>query len=186
MELGDIHIDAAMAGRGLSPEVVASCYGDMRRMARRIIAGDNAGRLLQATELVNEAILRLFRTPRLSVEGQGHLMVLAAQTMRRVLIDEARKGGAAKRHAPTYRTVWPDGGNPDLVTMDDLDGALTALAAVSPDHARIVELRFMLGMTVEETAAATGLATRTVKRRWQGARAWLFDYLNGRAAPAPA
>ena len=186
MESGDIQIDPAVEGLNLSPEVIAACYGDMRRMARRIIAGDDAGRLLQATELVNEAVLRLIRTPDLSVETRGHLMVLAAQTMRRVLIDEARKGAAVKRRPPSYRTVWPDAEARGLVTMDDLDQALTALAAVSPDHARIVELRFMLGLTVEEAATATGLAPRTVKRRWQGARAWLFDYLNGRSVSAPA
>lgn len=186
MEIGDIEARAAAEGLKLSPEVIAACYGDMRRMARRIIAGDEAGRLLQATELVNEAVLRLIRTPDLSVETRGHLMVLAAQTMRRVLIDEARKGAAVKRRPPSYRTVWPDADGRDFVTMDDLDEALTALAAVSPDHARIVELRFMLGLTVDETAAATGLAARTVKRRWQGARVWLFDYLNGRDASAPA
>jgi len=186
MEIDGPQFAAAAAASNLSAEVIESCYGDMRRMARRIISGDGAGRLLQATELVNEAVLRLIRTPGLAVETQGHLMVLAAQTMRRVLIDEARKGAAIKRRPPSYRTAWPDADGRDMITMDDLDGALAALAAVSPDHARIVELRFMLGLTVEETAAATGLAARTVKRRWQSARVWLFDYLNGRAASVPA
>jgi len=184
-ESGDIDVDTEVQGLKLDPEVIAACYGDMRRMARRIIAGDDAGRLLQATELVNEAVLRLIRTPDLSVGTRGHLMVLAAQTMRRVLIDEARKSASVKRRPPSYRTVWPDGAGDGLVTMDDLDEALTALTAVSPDHARIVELRFMLGLTVEETATATGLAPRTVKRRWQGARVWLFDYLNGRSVSVP-
>jgi RNA polymerase sigma factor (TIGR02999 family) len=165
--------------RGLSPELVQACYADMRRMARRIIAGDGAAALSQATELVNDAVLRLIRTPGLAIESPGHLMVLAARTMRRVLIDEARKAAAAKRATPVYHTAWPDADHPAPVTMEDLDRALAVLGNVSPDHARIVELRFMMGLTVDETATATGLASRTVKRRWHGARAWLFDYLNG-------
>jgi RNA polymerase sigma factor (TIGR02999 family) len=176
----------APAPGGLTPEVIEACYGDMRRIAGRIIAGDGAGHLSQATELVNDAVIRLIRTPDLAVASPAHLMALAAQTMRRVLIDEARKAAAAKRVAPDYRTAWPDQEHKRLVTMEELDSALTALATVSPDHARIVELRFMMGLTVDETASATGLASRTVKRRWQGARAWLFDYLNGAAVSALA
>jgi RNA polymerase sigma factor (TIGR02999 family) len=174
------------AARGLAPDLVQACYDDMRRVARRIIAGDGAGNLSQATELVNDALLRLIHAPELEIASPGHLMVMAARTMRRVLIDEGRKAAAAKRAPPEYRTAWPDGEAQGPITIEDLDQALAALAHVSPDHARIVELRFMMGLTVDETASATGLAARTVKRRWQGARAWLFDYLNGSAAAALA
>jgi len=106
------------------------------------------------------------------------MLALAARTMRRVLIDEARKQGRAKRRAPELLTRWPGGQADNLVSVQTLDEALTALERFSPEHAQIVELRFTLGLTVEETAQATGLAERTVKRRWQAARAWLQDHLS--------
>jgi DNA-directed RNA polymerase specialized sigma24 family protein len=97
--------------------------------------------------------------------------------MRRVLIDEARRARAAKRVVPPILTQFPGGGRDEVIGVEDLDGALAALADFSAEHARIVELRFTLGLTVEETARATGLPERTVKRRWAAARAWLLDYL---------
>jgi RNA polymerase sigma factor (TIGR02999 family) len=177
---------AKIAASGLAPDVLAACYSDMRRMARRIIAGDSAGRLLQPTELANEAAIRMIRAYDLTVNDQGHLLAMAARTMRRVLIDEARKGAASKRSEPTFHTLWPDEGQGQLISIDDLDRALIALEAFSPEHARIVELRFMLGMTVEETAAAMNLAERTVKRRWQAARVWLLDHLTDHDDKLPA
>ncbi len=162
----------------LSSDVLAACYADMRRIARRIIAGDSAARLLQATELANEAAIRLIRASNLGVGSRAHMLALAARTMRRILIDEGRKSGAAKRHEPTFATAWPDERHGTALGLDELDAALAALESHSPEHARIVELRFMLGMTIEETAAETGLAPRTVKRRWQAARAWLLDHLD--------
>ena len=104
------------------------------------------------------------------------MLALAARTMRRILIDEARKAGAAKRHAPTLMTMWP-GSASSVIDLSDLDEALSALHAYSDDHATIVEMRFTLGLTVDETARQTGIPERTIKRRWQVARAWLHDYL---------
>jgi RNA polymerase sigma factor (TIGR02999 family) len=168
---------------GISAEMLASCYDEVRRIAKRVIAKDGAKRPLQATELANEAAIRLMGLDRMTVRDQAHMLAMAARTMRRILIDEARKGGAAKRHMPTIVTRWPDDAASQLVDIVDLDGALEALEAVSPDHAQVIELRFMLGLGVEETAAATGLSERTIKRRWQAARAWLLDYLNGDVDP---
>lgn len=162
--------------------ILASCYDDMRRIARRIIATDQMRCVFQPTDLVNEAALRLIQSSAVSASSQGHMLALAARTMRRVLIDESRRAAAAKRHRPTLLTSWP-GSREALVDVEDLDAALAALESFSADHARIVELRFTLGMTVEETAALTGLAERTVKRRWQAARAWLQDYLASDAGP---
>lgn len=164
-------------GGGISAELLASCYDDVRRIARGIVARDGPNRPLQATELANEAAIRLMGVDRMQINGQAHMLAMAARTMRRIMVDEARKGASAKRHAPTLVTAWPDD-SAQAIEIGDLDQALTALGAVSAEHAQIVELRFMLGLTVEETVRATGLADRTVKRRWQAARAWLLDYLS--------
>lgn len=176
-------VEAGRGARaGVSAELLASCYDDVRRIARGIIARDGPNRPLQATELANEAAIRLIGLDRMEIRGKGHMLAMAARTMRRIMIDEARKGGAAKRHMPTLVTRWPDDPAAALMDAGDLDRALDALAAFSPEHAQVVELRFMLGLTVEEAALASGLAERTVKRRWQAARAWLLDHLDDDAA----
>jgi RNA polymerase sigma factor (TIGR02999 family) len=182
-------VDGAERAGGLGPipeQELARCYGEMRLMARRILAGNALGRVLQPTELANEAAVRLVRAKLSGAKDQGHLLAIAARTMRQILVDEARRASAAKRNAPPITTRWRDDSREALVDVADLDNALAALAAVSPERAEIVELRFMLGMTVEETAVATGIPERTVKRRWQSARAWLLDHLNGQGGAQPA
>ncbi len=167
---------------GLGPipaDMLARCYGEMRLMARRIMSANGLGRVLQPTELANESAIRLIRANLSGAVDQGHLLAIAARTMRQILIDEARRASSAKRSAPMLLTRWPGGEQEPSVSIVGIDEALAALAAISPERAQIVELRFMLGMTVEETAAAMGIPGRTIKRRWQAARAWLLDYLNG-------
>lgn len=164
---------AAAAGERL----LTQCYEDMRRVARRILAGDGMAAAIQPTDLAHEAAIRLILSDAsIAVEDRGHMLALAARTMRRILIDEARKAGAAKRRVPELMTMWP-GSSSTMIDLSDLDEALTALHAYSDSHAAIVEMRFTLGLTVEETARQTGIPERTVKRRWQVARAWLHDYL---------
>lgn len=164
-------------------ELLNACYADMRRMARRILFGDGVAQVIQPTELANEAAIRLLRSNLAGVTGQGHLLAYAARTMRQVLIDEARRLGAGKRQRPDMMTVFPDDPARGLVNLEDLDRALEELAGHSPDYARIVELRFMLGLSVAETVEATGLSHRTVLRRWNAARLWLLERL-GRLDPA--
>lgn len=158
-------------------ELLNACYSDMRRMARRILFGDGVSQVIQPTELANEAAIRLLRSNLSGVNGQGHLLAYAARTMRQVLIDEARKQGAGKRQRPEMMTVFPDDPAQGLVNIEDLDRALVELASHSADYARIVELRFMLGLSVAETVEATGLSHRTVLRRWNAARLWLLERL---------
>ena len=151
-------------------ELLASCYADMRRIARRLMARDAMARVLQPTELANEAAIRLLRSSLEGVADQGHMLALAARTMRQVLIGEARKLMANKRQGPIWITLLPDDGEDKLIDLQALDQALAALAQHSPDHATIVELRFMLGLSLAEVVTATGLSQRTVTRRWQAAR----------------
>lgn len=178
----DDMIDIPVGGLGPIPaDMLAHCYGEMRLMARRILSGNVLGQALQPTELANEAAIKLIRHNLALASNEGHLLATAARTMRQILIDEARKAAAAKRIDPSLLTVWPEAsdsaGGTTLIDMGEIDAALAALAVLSPQRAQIVELRFMLGMTVEETAAASGIPERTVKRHWQAARAWLLAYL---------
>ena len=159
--------------------LLAHCYDDMRRIARRILAGDGMAAALQPTDLAHDAAIRLILSRAdLAVADRGHMLALAARTMRRILIDEARKAGASKRRAPALMTRWPGAEENSIIELAELDEALEALQRYSDSHAAIVEMRFTLGLTVEETARQTGIPERTVKRRWQVARAWLHDYLN--------
>jgi RNA polymerase sigma factor (TIGR02999 family) len=171
-----------------------ACYTEMRRAARRILGRDRHRMAFDPTELAHDAILRLIQSEAAATNDQAHALALGARTMRRILIDEVRRTAAAKRQMPTILPTVLGGtpSGPPVVDVETLDAALRALEAVSPEHATIVELRFSLGMTVEETAEALGIAPRTVKRRWQSARAWLHDHLsadgdaNGDAADASA
>ena len=166
--------------------LLAACYDDVRRIARAILSRDSMNRAIQATELANEAAIRLMGVDRMEIEGKAHMLAMAARTMRRVLIDEARKGSAAKRQAPTFVTAWPDDSVHPLIEVGALDAALVALEQVSPEHAQVVELRFMLGLTVDEAARASGIPARTIKRRWAAGRAWLLDYLGNDGAYSPS
>lgn len=157
--------------RRRGPLDISDCYDEMRRMARRVLVSAGDRMLLQPTELAHEAAIRLLAIEADRFESRAHLLATAARITRRALIDEARASRALKRRAPALMTLWPDEARP--VSLDLLEIALEALAAVSPDHARTVELRFSLGMTVEEAAASEGISPRTVKRRWAAARAWL-------------
>jgi RNA polymerase sigma factor (TIGR02999 family) len=162
---------------GVIPEaLIAACYADMRRMARRLMAHDAMARVLQPTELANEAAIRLLRSKLDGVIDHGHMLALAARTMRQVLIGEARKTMANKRQPITMITVLPD--ESKLIDLEALDRALAALTEHSPEHAKVVELRFMLGLSLAEIVTATGLSQRTVTRRWQSARLWLLEHID--------
>jgi RNA polymerase sigma factor (TIGR02999 family) len=165
------------AARSAPEALIASCYGEMRMIARRILS-DSHSRNLQPTELANESVIRLLRSGLNGIVGRGHLLATAARAMRQILIDEARKSSALKRQPLPITTYLPDDPANKLIDIEALDRALIALAVHSPDHAEIVELRFMLGLSLAETVAATGVSQRTVTRRWQSARVWLLDHVD--------
>jgi RNA polymerase sigma factor (TIGR02999 family) len=164
-------------------DVLSKSYAEMRRMARRILADNVLGRAFQPTDLANEASIRLIRANLADTTEEGHFLAITARMMRQILIDEARKAATAKRQAPVLTTAWPGQNSENLmVDLAELDEALASLAEISPERAEIVEMRFMLGMTVEEAARATGIPERSVKRHWQAARAWLLGWLNDRSS----
>jgi RNA polymerase sigma factor (TIGR02999 family) len=152
-------------------------YEELRQLAHRELRGERPGRELSTTALVHEAFLRLVDQGRARLEGRRHFLAVAGKTMRRVLVDEARKRRAAKRgggapHLPLDEApevfASPD---TELLALDD---ALSALDAFDAELGRLVELRYFAGLTLEETATVLGVATTTVWRDWQVARAWLF------------
>jgi RNA polymerase sigma factor (TIGR02999 family) len=165
-------------------------YDELRRIAARYVGRERPGQTIQATALVNEAFLQLSAERTRQFQNRAHFVAIAALSMRQILVQRARAKRAAKR-----------GGGGDRVTLDDrvfaqvrprqedidlvaLDDALTRLAAFDAEQARIVELRYFGGLTIEETAEAVGVSSATVKRQWAMARAWLKQELT-RGSTAP-
>jgi len=163
-------------------ELVSAVYGDLRDVAHRLMKIERNGQMLQTTALVHEAYLRLVDQNRVRWESRAHFFGAAAQTMRRILVDEARKRLTAKRGGgsdhDSLDTVLTIAFEPDLDVIA-LDGALDALAAMDPERARVVELRFFAGLSIDETAALLGQSPSAINRDWTFARAWLFRKLSG-------
>jgi RNA polymerase sigma factor (TIGR02999 family) len=150
-------------------------YGELRRLAASYLRAERSDHTLQPTALVHEAYLRLVDQRAVSWTNRAHFFGISAHLMRRILVDHARKRHAAKR-AAAYRvtaaptvSISPDR-DPELLALDT---ALLDLAKLDARQARIVELRFFAGLTVEETAEVEGISAATVKREWRTARAWL-------------
>jgi RNA polymerase sigma factor (TIGR02999 family) len=151
-------------------------YDELRRVAARYIGRERPGQTLQATALVNEAFVRLVNEKARGFQNRSHFVAIAALSMRQILVERARRRAAAKRGgAPRQVTLddamLPDGGTPiDVLALDE---ALTRLAGMDLTQAKIVELRYFGGLTIEETAEALHSSPATVKREWAMARAWL-------------
>jgi RNA polymerase sigma-70 factor (ECF subfamily) len=164
-----------------SSGVYADVYGELRRIAAAYMRGERPGQTLQATALVHEAYLRLAGDGALWNDRQ-HFIGIAARSMRQILVDRARARGAQKRWAGLDRVSLTESliaAAADDAMLPALDEALTRLEAIEPELARIVELRYFVGMSVDETAAALNMSPATLKRRWALARAWLFRALSG-------
>ena len=158
-------------------DLLSRHYDEFRALARKVLAGDSARVRMQPTELAHEAAIRMMGMTRLKMHDRVHFLAMSARVMRQTLIDEVRRARAAKRQMPSVLTMWPGAEEP-AVDIEALDRALTALAKESAGYARIVELRFFAGLTVEEIAGVLGESESTVKRRWRSARAWLLDQLD--------
>jgi RNA polymerase sigma factor (TIGR02999 family) len=154
-------------------------YDEFRTVARRVLNGDAQKLQIQPTDLAHEAAIRILRLDRIEWRDRTHFLALSAHVMRQVLMDEVRRFRAAKRQAPPPETAWVDreGRGPQRLDLEAFDQALTRLAEIDPELARIVEQRFFAGLTVEEIALASGQSESTVKRRWRSARAWLLAEL---------
>ncbi len=169
--------------REAAEELLPLTYQELRRIAGQMMANEREGHTLQPTALIHEAYLRLA-----SPEGEqpewdcrAHFFTAAAEAMRWILIDHARRKLTRKRGGDQVRTTWEEAEfetefpPEELITIDE---ALKKLEIENPKAAEVVKLRYFAGMTVPEAASALGVSPRTVDRTWQGAKAWLFRELS--------
>ncbi len=168
-----------MSGHGPHATVdrlMKALYPELRRMAHRYFRAERAGHTLQPTALVHEAYLRLVDQTRVTWEGRAHFLAIAAKIMRRVLIDHARararvrRGSGRKVAALDSEVLGPDFTPAELCEVSD---ALDKLAVLDERQARVVEMRFFGGMTIDEVATALSVSKRTVEDDWTHAKAWL-------------
>ena len=157
-------------------------YEELRRIARRYMRDERSGITLQTTALVNEAFLRLADAKNVEWEHRAQFFAISAQMMRRILVDAARARGSRKRGGGVTKVTFDEAAvlGPQLEdSVVELDTALAAFAKVAPRQARVVELRYFGGLTVEEIASILAVSTRSIERDWQFARSWLMRELSG-------
>jgi RNA polymerase sigma factor (TIGR02999 family) len=168
--------------RHAAAELLPLVYDELRTLAAQKMAREKPGQTLQATALVHEAYVRLVDGEKARQwDSRGHFFAAAAEAMRRILVDGARRRGAEKRGGGLDRIDLPElaeSASDDPVDLLALDEALTRLEALHPEKAQVVKLRFFAGFTLEETARAIGIARATAQRHWAFARAWLFGQLH--------
>lgn len=163
-------------------ELMPIVYGELRRQAAALLKRENPGHTLQTTDLIHETYLKLVDQRQTDWAGRNHFFAVSATLMRRILVDHARKrrrarhgGGLAKTSLEDVTLVSGQGTSVDLLALDD---ALDRLAKLDHRQARIIELRYFSGLSLEETAAAMGISRGTVANNWAMARAWLHRELN--------
>jgi len=180
-DVTNLLIQLKNGNRDAQSRLIPLVYAELRRVAARYMRGEQPGHTLQATALVHEAYLRLAGQKEIGWQNRAHFFGVAANIMRRILVDHARAKQAKKR-----------GGSDQKVSFDEavlvqpeppqqflaLDEALERLAKRDPRQSRIVELRYFGGLSEEEAAEVLGISVRTVKRDWKMARAWLYQQLN--------
>jgi RNA polymerase sigma-70 factor (ECF subfamily) len=177
-------LEEASAGKREALEALLPfVYDELHRLAAAYMRRERPGQTLQATALVHEAYLRLLREKHTRWENRAHFCAIAAGSMRQILVERARARGRLKRagdqHRITLSDAIPAHHTADAVDVEALDQALTRLAAMDAELARLVELRFFGGLSIEETAEALGVSPATVKRSWTTAKAWLRRELTG-------
>ena len=176
----DLLLRAGTGETSAVESMVPLVYDELRRLAHRHLAREAPGRTLGTTDLVHEAYLRLIDQTRVQWTGRAHFMAIAATAMRRILVDRARsrrslKRGGTRPPVPLENVDLGTDERAELLVA--LDEALDRLRELDTRQARVVECRFFGGMTEEETAEATGIGLRTVKRDWAKARSWLYREL---------
>jgi RNA polymerase sigma factor (TIGR02999 family) len=163
--------------RGVLNQLLPAVYDELHRMAARYLHLERPDHILQPTALINEAYLRLVDQNSVKWENRAHFFGIAANLMRRILVEHARGQRAAKRGGNIVKLPLDEGmhGSPKQEEMDlvALDEALTQLAKKDSEQSRLVELRYFGGLTIEETAQVMGISPATVKRSWTISRAWL-------------
>jgi RNA polymerase sigma factor (TIGR02999 family) len=184
-------LDAAAAGdRRAAADLLPLVYDELRKLAAARMAAEAPDQTLQPTALVHEAYLRLVGPEDASRwESRGHFFAAAAEAMRRILVEQARRKRRVRHGGGKHRIDLDEGCSLVEPPDDDLlalDEALTRLAALKPDRAEVVKLRFFAGLTMAETAMALGIAQPTAERYWAFARTWLYAELRGEDEDAAA
>ena len=174
-------VEIANGNQAAQEKLVPLVYDQLKRLARRYMRRERADHTLQTTALVHEAYLKLVDVSQVDWQHRAHFFAIAAQIMRRILLDRARRRVAAKRGGAAQKLNLdeaPDVGSGRAREIIALDDALTALAKIDPRKARVIELRFFAGLSVEETAEVVQVSSVTVMRDWKLARAWLLAELS--------
>jgi RNA polymerase sigma factor (TIGR02999 family) len=184
-QISDLVDDASRGHAEAMSALLPIVYQELRRVAAGYLRRERPGQTLQATALVHEAYVRLLREQQVSWQNRAHFCAIAANSMRQILVERARARNAAKRGGGLHRITLDDAVAPAPldeagVDVDALDEALTRLATLDPQQARLVELRYFGGLTIEETAEVLGVSPATVKRSWVVAKAWLRKELEPR------
>jgi RNA polymerase sigma-70 factor (ECF subfamily) len=183
-EPGDVTqllVAARDGSRRAADQLLPHVYDELRALAERLMREERPDHTLQATALVHEVYVKLVDQSRVQWQDQAHFFAVAAQALRRILVDHARTHDRKKRGAGRASVLLQDelaASYQQQVDIIALDEALAGLAAKHSDHARIVEMRFFAGLTIDEVAAVLGVTTRTVERKWRFARAWLRQALS--------
>jgi RNA polymerase sigma-70 factor, ECF subfamily len=164
-------------------ELMPLVFRELHHIAHRYLKGERESHTLQTTALVNEAYLKFIDQNRVKWQNRAHFFGVAAQAMRRILVDHARQHLADKRGAGA-KTISIDDGFIEISVekasdLVDLDSALTKLAELEPSRSRLVELRYFGGLSIPETAEVLGVSEATVIRQWRVARAWLYQEIAG-------
>jgi RNA polymerase sigma-70 factor (ECF subfamily) len=176
--------DMSAGNRDAPDRLMPLVYDELRRLASRYLNRERPDHTLQPTALVHEAYLRLIDQTQVTWQNRAHFIGVAAQMMRRILVDHARLHHVAKRGGHRRKLSLDDAisfeekRGVDLIALDD---ALGDLVKLDPQQSRIVELRFFGGLTVDETAEVMSISRSTVKREWVMAKAWLYDQLSNEA-----
>lgn len=165
-----------------SPKLASLVYGELRRLAAAYMRRERPGQTMQATELVHEAYMKLVDQRQVTWKDRSHFFGIAAQVMRRILVDHARGHRAAKRGGSDRKISLDEAliySEEQSDTLLSLDTALSKLANLDPRQSRIVELRFFGGLSTDDIAEDLGIAPRTVDRDWKVAQAWLRREIGG-------
>jgi RNA polymerase sigma factor (TIGR02999 family) len=163
-------------------ELIPVVYDELQALAKRYLARERPGHTLQSTALVHEAYMKLVDQKSVQWQNRAHFFGVAAQLMRRLLVDHARRRHRAKRGSGGTRITLVEGlatAEPVDIDAIALDDALASLERLDPRKGRMVELRFFGGLTLEETAEVMGTSVATVKREWQFAKVWLYRQMQG-------
>ncbi len=177
IEVTQLLLDWGNGDKAALDKLVPVVYQELRRLAGYYMRRERPGHTLQTSALVNEAYMRLVDYKQMRWQSRAHFFAVAAQAMRRILVEHARKRHFAKRGGGAVQVSLDEAATvsekqaADLIALDD---ALTGLEAIDPRKSRIVELRYIGGLNIEETAEVLGISPATVQREWRAAKAWLY------------